>query len=68
MIDTKDLGFNSKLIHGGGHHDEYKAATVPIYQTSTFRFDCAEDGAACFAGEKDGYIYIPVLATPPYRL
>ena len=56
MIDTKDLGFNSKLIHGGGHHDEYKAATVPIYQTSTFRFDCAEDGAACFAGEKDGYI------------
>ncbi len=57
MIDTKDLGFNSKLIHGGGHHDEYKAATVPIYQTSTFRFDCAEDGAACFAGEKDGYIY-----------
>ena len=57
MTDTKNLGFNSKLIHGGGHHDEYNAATVPIYQTSTFRFDSAEDGAACFAGEKDGYVY-----------
>lgn len=57
MTDTKNLGFNSKLIHGGGHHDEYGAATVPIYQTSTFRFDSAEDGAACFAGEKDGYVY-----------
>ena len=57
MEDTKNLGFNSKLIHGGGHHDEYGAATVPIYQTSTFRFDSAEDGAACFAGEKDGYVY-----------
>ena len=57
MEDTKNLGFNSKLIHGGGHHDEYGAATVPIYQTSTFRFDSAEDGAACFAGEKNGYVY-----------
>lgn len=57
MTDTKNLGFNSKLIHGGGHHDEYGAATVPIYQTSTFRFESAEDGAACFAGEKDGYVY-----------
>lgn len=57
MEDTKNLGFNSKLIHGGGHHDEYGAATVPIYQTSTFRFESAEDGAACFAGEKDGYVY-----------
>ncbi len=57
MTDTKNLGFNSKLIHGGGHHDEYGAATVPIYQTSTFRFESAEDGAACFAGEKNGYVY-----------
>ena len=56
-MNTKDKGFNTKLIHGGEHHDKYNSATVPIYQTSTFRFDTAEDGAACFAGEKDGYIY-----------
>ncbi len=57
MMDTKNLGFNSKLIHGGEHHDEYGSATVPIYQTSTFRFLNVDDGAACFSGEKDGYMY-----------
>lgn len=57
MLDTNNKGFNTKLIHGGGHHNDFKSATVPIFQTSTFYFDTAEDGAACFAGEKDGYIY-----------
>jgi methionine-gamma-lyase len=54
---NKKIGFNSKLIHGGGFNDAYGSATVPIYQTSTFKFDSAEHGAACFAGESDGYIY-----------
>lgn len=57
MEDPKNYGFNSQLIHYSGHHDEYGSATVPIYQTSTFSFDSAEDGAQCFSGEKDGYIY-----------
>lgn len=56
-MDTKNLGFNSKLIHGGGHKDQYGSATVPIYQTSTFSFENVDHGAACFAGESDGYIY-----------
>lgn len=56
-MDTKNSGFNSKLIHGGGHKDAYNSATVPIYQTSTFSFDNADEGAKCFAGESNGYIY-----------
>lgn len=56
-MDTKNLGFNSKLIHSGQFHDEFGSATVPIYQTSTFSFKNADHGAACFAGEEDGYIY-----------
>ncbi len=56
-MDTKNLGFNSKLIHSGQFHDEFGSATVPIYQTSTFSFKSADHGAACFAGEEDGYIY-----------
>ena len=56
-METKNLGFNSKLIHGGGHKDQYGSATVPIYQTSTFAFENVDHGAACFAGESDGYIY-----------
>jgi methionine-gamma-lyase len=56
-MHKKDLGFNSKLIHGGDFKDALGSATVPIYQTSTFVFDNADHGAACFSGESDGYIY-----------
>ena len=56
-MDTKNLGFNSKLIHAGAINDEFGSATVPIYQTSTFSFKSADHGAACFSGEDDGYIY-----------
>lgn len=52
-----DLGFNSKLIHEGGVEDPMGSAVVPIYQTSTFKFQSAEHGAACFSGQSDGYIY-----------
>ncbi|MFA5971736.1 MAG: aminotransferase class I/II-fold pyridoxal phosphate-dependent enzyme [Lentimicrobiaceae bacterium] len=56
-MKNKKIGFNSKLIHGGEFNDALGSATVPIYQTSTFRFQSAEHGAACFTGESDGYIY-----------
>lgn len=56
-MDTKKLGFDSKLIHAGAFEDQFGSATVPIYQTSTFKFKNADHGAACFAGEDDGYIY-----------
>jgi methionine-gamma-lyase len=56
-MKSKNIGFNSKLIHGGEFNDALGSATVPIYQTSTFKFNSAEHGAACFAGESDGYIY-----------
>jgi methionine-gamma-lyase len=55
--DTTHLGFNSKLIHAGAHPDPYGSATVPIYQTSTFAFENAQDGADRFAGTADGFIY-----------
>jgi methionine-gamma-lyase len=56
-IDTKDLGFDTKVVHAGGHHDPYGSATVPIYQTSTFAFESAQQGADRFAGAADGFIY-----------
>jgi len=56
-MKTKDKGFNTKLIHAGAFDDEFGSATVPIYQTSTFRFKSAQHGADCFAGKSDGYIY-----------
>jgi methionine-gamma-lyase len=56
-MNIQKTGFSTKLIHGGEIDDQFGSATVPIYQTSTFSFDSAEDGAKCFSGESDGYIY-----------
>lgn len=56
-MDTKDLKFTSKLIHGGGYKNKLGAVNVPIYQSSTFEFETAEEGARCFNGESSGYIY-----------
>jgi methionine-gamma-lyase len=54
---TKAKGINSRLVHGTGLHDPLGSVTMPIYQSSTFSFRSAEHGAACFAGEEDGFIY-----------
>ena len=51
-------GPHTKAIHAGldplRHHG---AVSVPIYQSSTFAFPSAEEGAARFAGQSDGPIY-----------
>ena len=51
-------GPHTKAIHGGidpgAHHG---AVSVPIYQSSTFAFPSAEEGAARFAGTSPGPIY-----------
>ncbi len=56
-MNFKKSGFSTKLIHSGEIDDQFGSATVPIYQTSTFSFSSAEEGAKCFSGESDGYIY-----------
>jgi len=43
-MDHKNLKFNSKLIHAGEIDDQFGSATVPIYQTSTFKFKSADHG------------------------
>jgi len=65
-MNTKDLGFDTKLIHAGEHNDQFGSATVPIYQTSTFKFKSAQEGADCFSGASDGYIYTRI-ANPTIR-
>jgi len=56
-MNTKNLGFNTKVIHSGSFEDQFGSAAVPIYQTSTFKFKNAQEGADCFSGASDGYIY-----------
>ncbi len=45
------------VIHGNHVKNASGALTSPIYQTSTFVFDSAEQGGRRFAGQEDGYIY-----------
>ncbi|RXM71184.1 methionine gamma-lyase [Clostridium tetani] len=57
-MDIKNMGFGTKAIHGGNKKDtQYGALSTPIYQTSTFIFDSAEQGGKRFAGEESGHIY-----------
>jgi len=56
-MDTKNKGFNTKLVHAGAYEDVFGSAVTPIYQTSTFAFKNAQHGADCFAGKSDGFIY-----------
>ena len=56
-MDTRACGFNTKLVHAGIPEDEHGSVVTPIYQTSTFAFRNAQQGANRFAGTEDGYIY-----------
>src|ERR1700733_5793930 len=50
-------GFSSLAIHAGHDQDPNYAHLTPIYATSTFVYDDAEQGMRRFSGEEPGYIY-----------
>lgn len=50
--------FETAVLHSGYDSKSHNGSlSVPIYQTSTFIFDDAEQGERRFAGEEAGYIY-----------
>ena len=51
------MNFSTRAVHAGYKPNEYGALATPIYQTSTFIFDSAEQGGRRFALEEEGYIY-----------
>jgi methionine-gamma-lyase len=57
-VDLKKAKFATLCVHGSGGVDTTTGAvSIPIYQSSTFAFKSAKDGAQIFAGEKEGYVY-----------
>jgi len=57
-MNKSNVGFSTKAIHAGNVKDaQYGALATPIFQSSTFTFDCCEQGGHRFAGEEDGFIY-----------
>lgn len=57
MINNNKNHPETLCIHAGKTKQPYGALSTPLYQTSTFVFDNAEQGAARFAGDEAGYIY-----------
>lgn len=55
------VDFQTKCVHAGIGDYEFLPVVPPIYQTSTFAFESAEQGSALFAGEQKGYIYTRML-------
>jgi methionine-gamma-lyase len=54
-----ECGFATRALHAGEHvgQPQHTSHTGAIYQTSTFVFQSAAEGAEIFAGERPGYIY-----------
>lgn len=50
-------GWSSLAVHGGHKQDPNYAHLVPIYASSTYVFDDAEQGMRRFSGQEEGYIY-----------
>lgn len=50
-------GFSSLAIHAGHEHESRYAHQVPIYASSTYVYDTAEQGMRRFSGQEEGYIY-----------
>ena len=44
-------------VHGGIRESEFRPLTPPIYQTSSFAFEDADEGAALFLGKARGSSY-----------
>ncbi|GIO24382.1 methionine gamma-lyase [Oceanobacillus sp. J11TS1] len=60
-MDKKFKHMETAMIHEGYDSKELLGSlTPPIFQTSTFTFDTAEQGAARFAGEEEGHVYTRV--------
>ena len=56
-MEMKKFGLGTTAIHAGTLKNLYGTLAMPIYQTSTFIFDSAEQGGRRFALEEAGYIY-----------
>jgi methionine-gamma-lyase len=50
-------GITSLTLHAGQHTSAQSPHLTPIYATSTFTFENADEGMRRFSGEEEGYIY-----------
>lgn len=56
-FSMEQTGFDTLCLHGGHKTGDERAHLTPIYASSTYVYDSAEQAAAIFKGEEQGYIY-----------
>src|SRR6187431_3380447 len=65
-------GWTSLAVHGGHKKDPRYAHQVPIYASSTYVYDDAEQGMRRFSGQEEGFIYSrwgnPTMAAAEARI
>lgn len=67
-VSMKKKHMETALIHHGYTSEEHKGSlTPPLFQTSTFTFETAQQGEASFAGVDPSYIYSR-LGNPTVKL
>src|SRR5690606_16980264 len=66
-MSKENKNFETLAIHGGSTAAEYGSLIPPLYQTSTFIFETAEQGEARFASAEEGFIYSR-LGNPTVKL
>ena len=57
MSKNNYKNIDTKCVHAGVGEYQFRPVVPPIYQTSTFGFESAAEGAELFEGKKKGYIY-----------
>jgi methionine-gamma-lyase len=57
MDEHAAMSQETLAVHAGLEKSQYLPVVTPIFQTSTFAFESAEQGADLFAGRGQGFIY-----------
>jgi methionine-gamma-lyase len=57
MDEQNKMGFDTLCVHAGHKGENNRAHLTPIYASSTYTFDSAEQAIALFKGEENGYVY-----------
>jgi cystathionine beta-lyase/cystathionine gamma-synthase len=64
MSEDRKPGFTTRAIHVPPPPMDQEAPSVPIFQTSTFRFDTSEDYAETISFRRPGYTYTRGYGNP----
>ena len=61
---AEERGFSTRAVHGPAPSVDQQTPSVPVYQTSTFRFPDSEAYAETIAFRSPGYTYTRGYGNP----